>query len=249
MKKYKLLFILSITLSQVVTSQNLFGIAIYGVERIDKSIPEVYQSSTKTLIDLVDKGMQNLEFKLTFNNSESSYRYIEKMTIDSDIGLKIAIAGGGGTGIKDVNSKTKEVVKQMFIDDDAYLIQSSLNDINWTLINETKIIKDYLCYKAVTVIEVESTVGELTKMDLIAWYAIKIPVIFGPEGYGGLPGLILELETPKMRTYIKSLKTSAKSKIDANTIEITKPIKGKFVTPDEFRLINNKLILNYKKGF
>ena len=31
-----------------------------------------------------------------------------------------------------------------------------------------------------------------------AWYAPEIPISNGPETFGGLPGLILELHTPRM---------------------------------------------------
>lgn len=243
MKNFKLLtFLIFILSNYIITSQNMFGTVIYGIERINKAIPTEF-SSSKDLINLLDKGLQNIEYQLTFNNIESNYNYIEKMDIDDDLGFKLAIAVSGGDGTKYVNSKTKEVLKQMYIDGTPYLIPSNLENLNWILFNETKMIQNFLCFKAVVVVDVELKIGEVVKQNITAWYAPKIPVNFGPDGYGGLPGLILELNTPKVRTFIKSIKTS-----NTNTIEIIKPTKGKIVSLDEFRTINNKLILNYKNG-
>ena len=70
-----------------------------------------------------------------------------------------------------------------------------------------------------------------------AWYTPMIPVKHGPGEYGGLPGLILELNV--YRTTILC------SKIVMNpdeTIEIKAPNKGKEVTRDEYqKIVSDKM--------
>ena len=61
----------------------------------------------------------------------------------------------------------------------------------WTLHNETKEIDGYTCYKAT-----QHHVQYYTEIEFTieAWYTPEIPVPYGPTGFGGLPGLILQLE-------------------------------------------------------
>ncbi|WP_438712837.1 GLPGLI family protein [Aquimarina muelleri] len=61
----------------------------------------------------------------------------------------------------------------------TFIVKSE--EIKWELINETKKIGKYNCYKA-------------KYKEIIAWYAPEIPLQFGPVGFGGLPGLIIHLE-------------------------------------------------------
>lgn len=56
--------------------------------------------------------------------------------------------------------------------------------MKWNLINETKIIGKFTCYKATT---------EFRGREYTAWYTLEIPVPFGPRKFGGLPGLIISI--------------------------------------------------------
>lgn len=72
---------------------------------------------------------------------------------------------------------------------------------NWVFVNETKIIDGYICFKATKEIFYKRT---NVKSNNIAWYTPDIPVPYGPAGYGGLPGLILQLEIGTKVTYLVS---------------------------------------------
>lgn len=65
-----------------------------------------------------------------------------------------------------------------------------------------------------------------------AWYTPMIPVKNGPGEYGGLPGLILELNVYRT-TILCSKVVVSKDK----TIEIKAPTKGKVVTKEEYQTI------------
>ena len=62
----------------------------------------------------------------------------------------------------------------------------------WTLVDETKKIGDYECYKARGYILGEGNSGPVKK-EFEAWYTPEIPVQYGPYLYSGLPGLVLQV--------------------------------------------------------
>ncbi|WP_396179101.1 GLPGLI family protein [Flavobacterium sp.] len=64
---------------------------------------------------------------------------------------------------------------------------------------------------------------------ITAWYTPEIPVNQGPEGYWGLPGLILEVNDGKTIILCSKVVMNAKEKV-----EIKAPNKGKEVTQKEY---------------
>lgn len=67
-------------------------------------------------------------------------------------------------------------------------------DSDWKLTKESKKINGFVCYKATRRPNLES-IEEIDKQSpIIAWYTLEIPLPYGPFTYGGLPGLILELQ-------------------------------------------------------
>lgn len=68
----------------------------------------------------------------------------------------------------------------------GYLAVDTLHHFNWTIDTaETRNIQGYDCSKAST---------PFRGRDYIAWFTPDIPVPFGPWKFGGLPGLILEVQ-------------------------------------------------------
>lgn len=73
------------------------------------------------------------------------------------------------------------------------------NNFNWKITDETKIIKGYTVYKAflekdITNRKLVGSDSEIGSGKVIAWFTKDLPIPSGPDRYGGLPGLILELE-------------------------------------------------------
>ena len=67
-------------------------------------------------------------------------------------------------------------------------------DIKWQITEETKEIAGYKVQKATTAPLMDHSHSNITFHTAIAWFTIDIPFSFGPEGYYGLPGLIVKLE-------------------------------------------------------
>lgn len=75
-------------------------------------------------------------------------------------------------------------------------------------------------------------------INITVWYTPSIPVSFGPAGYDGLPGLVLESSTSSFYLIAQNIQFQDKQ------LQIKRPKKGDKITLDEF---NKKLNKNWKK--
>ena len=138
----------------------------------------------------------------------------------------------------------------------TFIIKDSLHHSGWELSTETKQIGNYTAYKATKIektkqIDTEENTGSLTIIDTkepedmvyTAWYTPEIPIPNGPEKFGGLPGLILELHTNNMVYLCSEIELNPKK-----TIQIKAP-KGKPISQEEYdkkveKHLKNKNIKN-----
>ncbi|MBY0485812.1 MAG: GLPGLI family protein, partial [Flavobacteriaceae bacterium] len=66
---------------------------------------------------------------------------------------------------------------------------------DWKISEDKKMICGYECYKASCLLKVDYGDNEInTLYPLTAWYCPQLKYSYGPKGFGGLPGTILELE-------------------------------------------------------
>ncbi|MEZ4919633.1 MAG: GLPGLI family protein [Saprospiraceae bacterium] len=66
------------------------------------------------------------------------------------------------------------------------IVSDTVNDMNWKLHPEFRIIGQFNCQKAVC---------QFRGRSYVAWYTLEIPISSGPYKFGGLPGLILDVES------------------------------------------------------
>jgi GLPGLI family protein len=71
--------------------------------------------------------------------------------------------------------------------DRVYRVEDKIPVYRWKILSDIKQVQGYLCMSAETFDSVRSH-------RIVAWFSTEIPVPIGPERYGGLPGVILELE-------------------------------------------------------
>lgn len=179
------------------------------------------------------KNAHLLSFILDFENDEMIFYKKEILSSDGNGNLAFAEAFSGAHG-KYYRTKNATTLFNDIDDPNTgqNIIKKEINT-NWTFVNETKQIDQYLCFKATTFITIKNSVGEF-KRTIIAWYCPAIPVPFGPKGYGDLPGLILELQE-------KNVIFGAK-KINLNQISlpIVKPDFKKAISETEYNKILQK---------
>ena len=114
-----------------------------------------------------------------------------------------------------------------------YLIEDDIPKFKWKILNEIKEIEGYLCMKAETYDKSKDQV-------IHAWFADGILFSGGPEGYSGLPGMILELNINNGDAIITATKISLTQEVVK--LPIPKKMKGKKLTINEFDQLVSKYI-------
>lgn len=109
--------------------------------------------------------------------------------------------------------------------ENEYLITELVNK-NWVLTSESKKIDGYTCYKATNEYVVDN--GKIFRHPVVAWFCPEIPIPYGPKGYGGLPGLILELQEWNIVFGAVKIDISNDKKV------ILLPTKGIVITNQEY---------------
>lgn len=173
------------------------------------------------------RAARDLDYSLYFNKNESYFN--ENESLESDGNNRYAVNTVRLlAGIGDVysNQISKEILSTnpSF---EGWLIKNDV--IQWELVNESKVINGYTCYKAIAYEEVNKDDGIERKFLIEAWYSTDIPLPYGPSIYCGLPGLILEL-THERGLIFKAKKIKFKKK--------KSPIKrpeGRIISDAEFQ--------------
>jgi GLPGLI family protein len=160
-----------------------------------------------------------LRFTLNFNKERAVFSFNEGLAVDnSDLFMSKVSAGY----MNEVYQYKDYSLCAIFGFGNYVLKTDAIKD--WTLENETKEIEGFLCYKATSTKKINNGKGNFV-FPVIAWYCPKIPFSYGPNGYGNLPGLILELQ---VRNVVYGVK-----KIDLNLSK--PPVLGK---PKDYPIIN-----------
>lgn len=180
----------------------------------------------------MNKAIKNnpMDFELTFNREEAFFEIKDRMGTN-DFQAKIAKVMLGGTKKFYYNMETEEFLKQEVAYGETFLIP--IDKPNWELSKTSKMIGKYKCYKATTRYSIENDAGSFEK-NVIAWYCPEIPYMFGPSGFFGLPGLILELTDDK-RTY-----SATEISLNQSDYNIVKPNTGVIITQEEFNKLREK---------
>ncbi len=173
-------------------------------------------------------------FELFFKDSKTLYTYKEE-----DDG-----SSGGYSWkksqlilIRDYkNKKVKDLKEEVGA---TFLVEEDLKRTRWKILNEIKEIKGYLCMKA----ETTNTVKDQT---IHAWFTDAIPLSGGPEGFGGLPGMILELDINNGDAIITATEIDLKTPLDK--LPIPKKMKGKKTSSEELNARLEKFIAESVEG-
>jgi GLPGLI family protein len=122
----------------------------------------------------------------------------------------------------DISSSTKLSQKKVF--EELFLVSDSTAKIKWKVTGETRDILGYTCRRANGLV--------LDSIYVVAFYTDQIPVSGGPESFGGLPGMILQVALPHENVSWLATKITDTS---VPVAEIAPPKKGKPLTKKEFQ--------------
>lgn len=123
------------------------------------------------------------------------------------------------------NEKRTDIIEML---GKIYIIEDSVRAPKWKVMNKIKEINGYMCMMAVT----EDTIKG---QQITAWFADNLPVSIGPEMYGGLPGMILELDINEGDIVITAKKVEMKAITE--DINLPKKLKGKKITEPQYNTL------------
>jgi GLPGLI family protein len=244
MKKIALLPTLLFTIISFSQNRNVYvsykkDLSEYSIKNENKEKQNIINS---TLNDF-KLSSNSLRYNLIINDYESLFSLEENLVIDTDEkSLKFIVNAGDSGGDFYMNSITKETISSKSVFGETFNIISSLDSIKWELTSESKLIGNFKCYKALTTKVVENSKG-IFNHPVEAWYAPEIPFGFGPVSFGGLPGLIIEIQYQNVRFYVSTIELNTK-----RDTKIVKPTKGKEVTKDEYIEITKKMANDFLKS-
>ena len=207
---------------------------------------------------------------LLFSDSISIYRLLpEEEAPDPFAGggngqVMIRMGGGADGGDMYKNFSQQKAIQSTEMGGKNFLIIDTLKPQPWKITEETKKILGYTCYKATRKITQprmmmrtmsiggtgptdtvkNSSANTPKEIDVVAWYTINIITPAGPENYGQLPGLILQLDIDNGTTVFNATEV----KTTLNKKELKEPTKGKAVSRAEYQKLMMELMSNQMPG-
>ena len=179
-----LLFPLLLLLSTTTHAQHLFSGKITferktNVHQLYESY-EWFEDSKREIPKIITQ-----QFTLRFDSSASLY---EAVAGDDEERKWYTPPGMDNRIVQSIATGKITAQKQIF--EQAFRIEDSLPHYTWKVGSEVRTIAGYNCRKAVTRI--------CDSVYVVAFYTDEIPVSSGPEQFGGLPGMILQLAVPRL---------------------------------------------------
>jgi GLPGLI family protein len=243
----KILFFTSIFSSLIATAQMKEGKVLY-----ERAIQMQFRGNMPTEMANNMPREHKDKFELSFANNQSLWESVPEMDDNNEAAGepndgRMVMRFGSSDDLSYHNFTTGKKIDQRELSSKNYVVEDSIQKLNWKLTDETKSILGHTVQKATAehyglrnVMTMEN--GEMKRQALpdtsviVAWIALDIPVPAGPEFQGQLPGLILELNMNNGRIVYKALEIS--SKVNASAIK--EPKKGKHITAAEFNKERDK---------
>jgi GLPGLI family protein len=192
----------------------------------------IYERKVNLHRRLTDESMKSMipEFKasrteLDFSADASISKNIKEeedirdQAGEENHGMVMKFSGGSTNDQTYKNYSTETITQQRELGPKIYIIEDTLKKQNWKLEEDAKTIKGFPCKKATT----RNRDGN----NVVAWYAEDIQSSSGPDLFGGLPGLILELNINDAEIVYTALEIVTK---DFDKAVVKVPSDGKKIT-------------------
>lgn len=168
------------------------------------------------------------KMQLNINSSESLFKVVEQFNQESEA------SDGNGNTVRTIfrapqneiyrNYDTQRSIELRELAGQKFLIEDTLRRTPWKFTADTKKIQGYDCLKA-------TMINKSNNHPIVAWFTEAIPLSSGPENFGGLPGLILEVDVNDGEHIYTMTKIDFKK---LSKEELKTPTGGKKITAAEF---------------
>lgn len=188
---------------------------------IHKVLEENFKrSEDKTFLDMFKKQYSTtgvLYYDLFFNGNKSLFKPGKDAPSAQRSPDWISSLAGDNIVFDDINAGTVTAQKNVF--ENTFLVKDSLRTLNWKISNDTRTIAGFECRKASVVM--------MDSVFVVAFFTEQILCPSGPEGFNGLPGMILGVVIPRLHTTWYATKLELAEVPDAL---LAAPKKGKVIT-------------------
>jgi GLPGLI family protein len=187
------------------------------------------KSDIGSLYSLAKEQSEHMFYNLDFNSIESTFSS-KQVIMKEDVNYADIFSEASGIYYR----KQADTLVYNALNDDNFgkIIIKYKDTINWELTNETKMIDEFICYKALSSYRIDNGKKIYTNK-VVAWYCPTLPFQYGPRGFGGLPGLIFELQDQRVNFVLVSIK-------QVDNLKIEKPAAERIVSLKEY----NQLLMN-----
>lgn len=230
---HKLFFsLLFISIGFIGLAQDTSGVIIYQ-EVINTAVDmaKAEEQGWAQWAELVPKSM-TFKKELIFTPTFSMYSNIpeEEDPNETNMVKRMARRYANANNQTYINSETNDFVEQQDFMGKTFLIKGKPEAIKWKMTSEMKEILGYVCLKAVYT-DTSNTIE--------AWFTSEITAPIGPEKYGGLPGVILELSNKKDKKVLTAINIVFR---EVKKEEVKEPTQGKEVTREEYnKIVQDKI--------
>lgn len=161
---------------------NMYALIAEQIKRYpdDSFGPKVFEDYKKN-----NPQFKVLKSTLTFSKDQTLFTPTAETTVQNNW-FSFPIAQQNNTIYTQTANGTS--VAQRKIYEETYLVKDSTRKINWKITSEIRNIAGYDCRRANALI--------MDSIYVVAFYTEEIPVSGGPEGFTGLPGMILGVALP-----------------------------------------------------
>ncbi|PHR71406.1 MAG: hypothetical protein COA67_06795 [Lutibacter sp.] len=247
--KEKTIFIIFVIFTVNFYGQTFKGKVTYNVENINIGSTKLKQETPKQkkifahvigTFELIKK----LQLQLLFDDKNSYFHSIDELIKDGENEFLYKTAR--------LVSKTKsnyfyskndmQLIEKKESFGEIFLISKKIDVRDWELVNETKKIGKYLCYKAKRIVTIITRQGD-KDVNQTVWYSPEIPISFGPKEFVGFPGLVLQVLDGNIQYTATEIALNPVEKIEI------KAIRGKVISEREYRKATQKSIDNTNSFF
>lgn len=180
------------------------------------------------------------QFKMDIKGGEMSYvqdlEYKDPNASNNGRGRRFRMGGGNSPSEVYVNTDDNLMLERVNFFRKEFLVSDTITDYKWKVIPTEQ--RDILGYTAMRAILQD------TSKNVEAWFTPQIQASFGPEKYGGLPGLILAITIDEKRVVL------AKS-VDIAGVEPTLviPTEGKKMSKTDFEKLKEKKMKEMRQNW
>jgi GLPGLI family protein len=207
----------SLTLSAQQTYITKGKIEFEKIVNTHKVMDESWGGSNTSMLETFKKTIPmngTSYFDLFFNKDKSLYKPGREITVTQRPPEWANGQANDNVVFNDMAKQTTTTLKNVF--ENTYLVQDSLRNLNWKITNDTRTIAGLECRKATAII--------MDTVFVVAFFTEQILCTSGPEGFNGLPGMILGLAIPRLHITWYATKLEL---VEVKDTDLVAPKKGK----------------------